>query len=443
METFKSIYLQEKEIDYFAELVGRVNPRLEVLQKVHCRVNANSKLRRDMGFDYYDTSGFVYCDSKDEEDAPYDSENEEGVPESAIFTRTIHGLFDVLGRGNENTRRPLSLTIEVAYPDDALEPPGYTERFLRFVRIDGHQKTLKSLMNVDSFTISNSYRAVHPAAASKILEALPRVRSVDIPLEERGPQSFMAAQFHLPHVHAISSLLEATTRFTTLEKLTLHNTLPYPLAGINPALHKLSQSAPLIALELFGGWFLSPALFWPSRTSRPAAEPFWPSLQYLHVSANLRFPDTDSVIGGCDFLRQDEVRNYEVYTPYGLIDPMAFSYLVLSISRATLQMPALRALVVGITPGTNNRLCQNDGDHAIWIECLGSGEKSVLMKYKRETMGDQMSDEAKSQVHRRWRVCLVREVCWSPSQEIRGLWQQFVGPEGITGVKYDPYLAVF
>lgn len=129
------------------------------------------------------------------------------MPESTIFTQAVHGLFDVLGRGDKNTRPPLNLTIEVIFPEDAFQPPGYTEHFLRFVPINGHQKALTRLKNVDSFTISHTYRSVHPTAASSILAALPCVKSINIPLERRGPQPFEVAYLRIPPIHGMYNYL--------------------------------------------------------------------------------------------------------------------------------------------------------------------------------------------------------------------------------------------
>lgn len=116
--------------------------------------------------------------------------------------------------------------------------------------------------------------------------------------------------------------------------------------------------------------------------------------------------------GGCDFLREDEDQRDMPCVP---IDPLAFDYLVLSISRATLQMPALRVLMVGIgalgfARGAD-KLYWDDGDREAWIECLGAGEKSAPMRYRQEKLdASQKSDEAKFQVYRRWRVWLDRNL---------------------------------
>lgn len=75
--------------------------------------------------------------------------------------------------------------------------------------------------------------------------------------------------------------------------------------------------------------------------------------------------------------------------PQAPVEPKAFNLLVSSISRAVLQMPALRVLMVGIgARGFRGfpKLCWNDGNHDIWIECLDSGEKSAVLRYRVQEM---------------------------------------------------------
>ncbi|OAL72414.1 hypothetical protein A7D00_3413 [Trichophyton violaceum] len=414
-KNWRFFFLPSREIDRFAKMLARVPSRREALRKIYCLIDVCSEPTDGRQYvDFYDSSG-----------------GEESHPESTRFTRAIYTLFEALAGGDEDAQPPLNLKLKLQIASSGIYPITI-ERFLRIVPLDGHRKTLPTVRYIESLKITFRGRSLHPAAAATILAALPCLGALCMPLEPRGPQSFTAAHLRAPHLHAVSRHLE-TSNYTNLQELKISNSSLSPLAGINPALHKLSQSAPLVNLWLFGNWFLSPALFWPAGTPSSTDKPFWPKLQSLHIRASSRFPDTKSATGGFDFLEKDEAYRYAMGWDPPPVEPAAFDLLVSSMSKAVLQMPALRVLTVKIKRDhvRDPRLDTGACDYDICVECLDSGEESAVMRYRE----GREADKVNAQSYRRWRVWLLSPVDWSPSWKIRQLWQQFVGPDGITGTK--------
>ncbi|KAK2863703.1 hypothetical protein FQN49_004077 [Arthroderma sp. PD_2] len=456
--TFKTISLHSDELPYFIQLLDDSPHRRRALKILQYTVNLPRCSERQRH--HYENS-------------------QEMRENNIIFTRAVYRLFLTLNRWDKDDYMPIRLSLEIESPSDVPSARWIDSR-LEFVPIAECGNTLVNVKRITNIHIAtDGYRDIHPATSIKLMAALPMLVRVTCWLTQ--PQS-MWEEERRKHRHVLARGLEAS-HFSALKVLSLDDSYDDPknhsfhpgildepststMDSLNTVLHKISQTIPLTRLYLGSRWIVSPELFWPTE-NRP--RPFWPTLTHLRVKASIVTPDGRYYYTGDDSLHMassPELEDSENLPSDGpspsdisihinnrhemqrrarlngdlpdhpwrdRLDAEVFNPLMLSISRAVLQMPAIKQLRVYFGTLPTSLI----GGWYTSIECLGPGHKTDPLLYVTDAKREKETIEEQQRI-RRFKVWLGKNLRgWSPTMEMMSLWREFAGEDGIARVERE------
>ncbi|KAJ5119112.1 hypothetical protein N7448_010820 [Penicillium atrosanguineum] len=223
---------------------------------------------------------------------------------SQIFTDGVKALWEVLSTWPESSQRPLSLRLCAQSPSDHLARHDSDAMLTRFQKRfetgdilgDRYENSFLELKEdlerpikiIDEFiTETIIYRQITPVAALHIISRLPRLKTVNLQINDpelngdkeekfrdRLRQEFSRSISDLPQSVDTFRLDYAATPLYE-KRPALQRSLP-GCDSLSLALHNMSQQ--LVYIELLN-IMISPELFWsPGNTTQ------WPKLQTFHLS---------------------------------------------------------------------------------------------------------------------------------------------------------------
>ncbi|KAI1387574.1 uncharacterized protein F4822DRAFT_287214 [Hypoxylon trugodes] len=381
----------------------------------------------------------------------------------AAFTDAIQGLLNILKDWESEDVGSLELQISTDWDVDQSTGPitfdftvQNSSSIRRFLTLDG--KELPKVRCVTAFIIENSSpgRALHPTAICQLSNVFPQLERLELDVEDpmnkrremrKEHRRALAAgllALDLPRLTylRISRQTNTTVRNHSFDCGNLEDDGIDPL---NDALRKLSQSSPLVHLELIGGILVSSDLFLDRRAHGHDSS-VWPTLRSFRIQAEIIAPNgkwyytgdpkaveaepisyysssddedaMDSSTEPEDDESRDAVANGREPTHEWRVqpDPNTFNPLAESMADAVLRMPRLASGTLEIEAYTGQYV-------DLILICAEAGEDFI------RAPGSQFGSPEDKRV-RRWHVWVGPDTKWEAPVEVKTKWREWLGENG-------------
>ncbi|KAL3423878.1 hypothetical protein PVAG01_05625 [Phlyctema vagabunda] len=406
----------------------------------------------------------------------------EGPANNAAFTEQVRGLFERLrAYGDANESASIGLEINIGSPMDSYSPDpaatvnegtGPARNNNTYISFDTpNPQPLPILKFITGFRLAGP-RELHPTALGTVLNAIPSVEHIS--WQMYGPEVRLLSQrqeIRSSLAHVLSAL-----EFSSLRYLDIYwhdascgnnswdaGSLLNPDTGIDElsvALRTISRLPPLRTLKLHGKFILGEEFFHiqPDSSTEKA---LWPSLEQLHLELSTITPaggwyytgDSSSIepstersydseeeeefIDSSDSETADypavweweKLNGERPYHPWrDRPDPTTFDPLLLGMTKAIPQMPALRRL--------DFKMDHSSGT-VFEATYLAANEKNRNFNYLES---DAQSFDTQHQGEARWEIIMTNDLSpddedgtkstnWHISEDLKTAWRDSTGKQ--------------
>ncbi|KAL4933949.1 uncharacterized protein BDV17DRAFT_298135 [Aspergillus undulatus] len=392
----------------------------------------------------------------------------ESKANNEAFRRGVRDFFDVISSWKTQGVELIlaaSSPMDVGRRPEELESGLSSERWAfedNYLTLDEAASLLKSVTSVEALKIPNGARSLHPSAIGKIIASLPGLERLT--LELNAPKA-KRVEMQDEHRLCLANALESPSlnKLRTLN-IYIEQGIPrnhnfknrpddpnYPDGDVlNAAIRKLAENTHLTNLNLTGDWLVSPALF--------NGQKQFPYLERVHIqgapitydgrwyytgnstAVNASYENTqddaaddsdsdsnssfnseygDSLPEGREALLNGDDPHHAWRTHP---DPQVFDPLMKTMATAVLRMSSLQNLRFSM--GSNSMFY-----NSITFECLKPGEHPEWSEYPRITAE---LDTA------RCYVTLMPQTQWDVPGDVKTLWKEIVGEQGVVAVATFP-----